>query len=86
MVGPPFIYDNIQINNCKGKLYIAVETPVPGCPQTPYDKKTDTPGGVSLHLRRRIQHVFNKDAVAGGRIVHKDMSNGADEFAVLNNR
>ena len=32
----------------------------------------------------RVQHVFNKDAVAGGGIVDEDMGHGTDEFAVLN--
>ena len=31
-----------------------------------------------------VQHIFDKNAIAGGRIVDKDMSNGARQFAVLN--
>ena len=34
-------------------------------------------------LSRGIQHVFDEDAVAPGGIVYKDMSHGADQFAVL---
>ena len=34
----------------------------------------------------RVQHVFNKNAISGGRIVNKDMSNGAYQFSVLYNR
>ena len=30
-----------------------------------------------------VQHIFNKDSVSGGRIVDKDVSNGADQFSVL---
>ena len=33
-----------------------------------------------------VQHVFNEDAISGGRIVNKDMSNGAYQFSVLYNR
>ena len=42
-----------------------------------------TPNRCGLCLGRCVQHVFNKDAISGGRIVHKDMGDGADEFAVL---
>ena len=34
----------------------------------------------------RIQHVFDKDAIAGGGIVDKDMGDGAHQFSVLNDR
>ena len=34
-------------------------------------------------LCRGIQHIFNKDPVAGIRTVYKDMSNSAYQFAVL---
>ena len=34
-------------------------------------------------LCRCVQHVFNEDAISGGRIVNEDMSNGADQFSVL---
>ena len=41
----------------------------------------------SLYTREAVgsgvQHIFNKNAIAGGRIVHKNMGNGADELAVL---
>ena len=30
-----------------------------------------------------VQHIFDEDAVAGGRIVHKDMGNSADKLSVL---
>ena len=33
-----------------------------------------------------IQHILDEDAVAGCGVVHKNMGDGADEFAVLNNR
>ena len=36
-------------------------------------------------LCRSIQHVFNEDAVAHGRIVNKDMGDGAYQFSILNN-
>ena len=36
-------------------------------------------------LRRCVLHVFNKNAISGGRIVNKDMSNGAYQFSVLDN-
>ena len=29
---------------------------------------------------------FDKYIIPGGRIIHKDMGNGAHQFAVLNNR
>ena len=32
-----------------------------------------------------IQHIFNEDAIAGGRIVNKDMGDGTHQFAVLDN-
>ena len=34
----------------------------------------------------RVQHILNKDAISGGGVVHKDMGDGADELAVLNDR
>ena len=36
-------------------------------------------------LCRSIQHVFNEDAVSGGRVVHKDMGYRAYQFPVLDN-
>ena len=33
-----------------------------------------------------VQHVLNKNAVACGGVVHKDMGHGAHQFAVLDNR
>ena len=41
----------------------------------------DTPGGVSLHLCRSIQHVFDEDTVAGGGVVNQDVGDGADMFS-----
>ena len=35
-------------------------------------------------LGRGIQHIFNKNAVAGGGVVDEDMGHSADEFPVLN--
>ena len=46
-------------------------------------QKTDTPGGVSLHLRCRIQHILDEDAISGSRVIHKDMGYRTDELAVL---
>ena len=34
----------------------------------------------------RVQHIFNKDAVAHSWVVYKDVGHGADEFAVLDDR
>ena len=36
-------------------------------------------------LGRGIQHIFDEDAVAGCGVVHKNMGDGADELAVLDN-
>ena len=36
-------------------------------------------------LCHRIQHIFNKDAVAHGGIVHQHVGHSTDEFAVLDN-
>lgn len=33
----------------------------------------------------RVQHIFDKDPVAHGWIVYKDVGHGADEFSVLDN-
>ena len=33
-----------------------------------------------------IQHIFNENAIAGGGVIHKDMSNGTNQFSVLYNR
>ena len=38
---------------------------------------------LSAHLCRRLQHVFDEDAVSLRGIVNQNMGNGADEFAVL---
>ena len=40
----------------------------------------------TIPLRCGIQHIVNEDAISGGRIVHKNMGNGADQFSVLNDR
>jgi hypothetical protein len=37
------------------------------------------------HLRR-VQHIFNENAVTGCRIVYKNVGDRTDELAVLNNR
>ena len=37
-------------------------------------------------LCRRIQHIFYKNPVASGRIIHQHMGHGTDEFPILNNR
>ena len=37
-------------------------------------------------LCRGVQHIFDKDAVAGGRVVDEDMGHRADQFAVLNDK
>lgn len=39
-----------------------------------------------LVLCRRIQHIFNKNPVAAGRIVYKDVRHRTNEFPVLYNR
>ena len=33
-----------------------------------------------------VQHIFDEDAIPGGRIVNKDMGHGAHQFAVLDDR
>ena len=38
---------------------------------------------LSAHLSM-YQHVFNKDPIPSGRILHQHMCNGSDQFAVLN--
>ena len=40
----------------------------------------------ALFLCCRVQHIFNEDAVAGGGVVDKDMSNGAHQLSVLYDR
>ena len=37
-------------------------------------------------LCRGVEHIFDEDAIAGGWVIDKDMGDGADEFAILNNR
>lgn len=39
-----------------------------------------TPNRCGLCLGRRIQHVFDKNAVAGGWVIHKDMGDSAYGF------
>ena len=34
----------------------------------------------------RVQHILNKDAVAGCRVVDEDMGNSTHQLAVLNDR
>ena len=43
----------------------------------------DTPDGVSLHLLRCGEHIFNKDTVPGGGVGDEDVGDGADDFTVL---
>ena len=40
----------------------------------------------ALHLYCSLQHILNKNTVAGSWVVHKNMGDSADEFAILNNR
>ena len=39
--------------------------------------------GNGIVLCCRIQHIFDEDAISGGRVVDKNVSNSADQFAVL---
>ena len=41
--------------------------------------------GRSLHLCSSVQHIFNENAISGGRIVDQDVSHSADKLSVLNN-
>ena len=41
--------------------------------------------GKCKYLCCRVQHILGKDAVAAGGIAHKDVGDGADELAVLDN-
>ena len=34
-------------------------------------------GAINPNLCRGVQHIFNEDAVAGGGVIHKDVSNSA---------
>ncbi len=36
-----------------------------------------------LRLCRRIQHIIDEDAVAGGGVIHQHMGDSPNEFAVL---
>ena len=38
---------------------------------------------LSYFLPCCVQHIFDENAVAGGGVVHKDMSHRADELALL---
>jgi len=40
---------------------------------------------VSVYLCRYILHIFDKYPIAAGGVVDKDVSDGTDEFAVLDN-
>ena len=40
-------------------------------------------GAINPNLCRGVQHVFNENAISGSGIVNKNMSNGTDELAVL---
>ena len=49
-------------------------------------KRHDTqvvPYGAIPILRGRVEHVFNEDTISGSWIVDKDMGDGADQFAIL---
>ena len=35
--------------------------------------------GRSLHLCRRVQHIFNEYAISGGGVVDKDVGHGANQ-------
>ena len=50
-----------------------------------------SPSGTSCHLphqrealRRRVQHIFDEDAVSLRGVVDENVSDGADEVAILN--
>ena len=38
------------------------------------------------HLSRRIQHVFDENAVPPCRVIYENMGHGANQLAVLNDR
>ena len=38
-----------------------------------------------ITLSRRIQHIFNKDPVSPGGVIHQHMSHSAYQLAILNN-
>ena len=59
---------------------------IPATGRHSYFRSTARSTTPALRLRRHVQHVFNENAVAGGGIAHKDMSNGTYQFPVLYNR
>ena len=48
-------------------------------------QKSTLPPGEGI-LSSSVQHIFNKNSVAGCGVIHQHMSNGAYQFSVLNNR
>ena len=53
---------------------------------TIYITKRERHTGRSLHLCCRIQHILDKDAVAGGGIIDENMGHRAHQFSILYNR
>ena len=49
------------------------------------EREMDRDISAPIHLSRRIQHIFDKNPVASGRIIYKDMGHRSDEFSILNN-
>lgn len=43
------------------------------------------PDKYNLHLRSRIQHVFNEDSVSSGGVIHQHVGDGPNEAAILQN-
>ena len=49
-------------------------------------RKSQGQNALGFLLPCRIQHIFDEDPVAFGGFVDKNVGNGADDLAVLNNR
>ena len=55
------------------------------CRRCVYTNKDRGKPPLSLFLSRRIQHIFDEDPVAFGGFVDKNVGDGADDLAVLQN-
>ena len=52
---------------------------------TGYREKAETSAS-AFSLPRRVQHILNKDPISLGGVIDEDVGDGADQFAVLNDR
>ena len=77
------MWEILRIFPHKNPLFLLINFVFWGCASVRPQRKRAV---IDRPLCRGIQHIFDKNAIAGGGIVYKDVGHGADELATLDNR